>query len=183
MTPRTRWAAVGLIASAWAGLSVWLLAFGGLARLASREQIAIESFLLADHVVIHIALAFSFGLTLRRGARPLITHLAEHLHGSLTPAKERYTRGVTLAWTLYFVAMTALSIAIYVVLPFGAWVLFANVGTPLALVAMFLGEYLLRFHLHPEFERAPFRDMIRAYAHARGAAPAVSERPTAESIR
>ena len=37
------------------------------------------------------------------------------------------------------------------------WAVFANLLTPLALVAMFVGEYLLRYRLHPEFERASAR--------------------------
>jgi thiosulfate reductase cytochrome b subunit len=42
--------------------------------------------------------------------------------------------------------------------------------TPLALIAMFAGEYWLRFRLHPEFERSSPRDMIRAYRQSRQAA-------------
>jgi hypothetical protein len=37
---------------------------------------------------------------------------------------------------------------------------------------MFAGEYLLRYRLHPEFERATMRDAIRAWSqHADRAVP------------
>jgi len=36
--------------------------------------------------------------------------------------------------------------------------------TPLAIVALFIGEYLLRYRLHPEFERATLAQAVRAYA-------------------
>ena len=41
---------------------------------------------------------------------------------------------------------------------------------------MFVGEHLLRYRLHPEFERATMLDAIRAYMQAR---PAGADRTTA----
>ena len=55
--------------------------------------------------------------------------------------------------------------------PFAAWALFANLLTPLAVVLMFVGEFLLRYRLHPEFERATLADAMTAYAR-RATAPA-----------
>ena len=42
--------------------------------------------------------------------------------------------------------------------------MFANLLTPLAMVLMFVGEYLLRYRLHPEFERATLAQAMRAYS-------------------
>ena len=67
--------------------------------------------------------------------------------------------------------MAALSIGLFLLAPFDAWALFANLVTPLAMVLMFVGEYLLRYRLHPEFERATLAEAMRAYAR-RDAAPA-----------
>ena len=39
---------------------------------------------------------------------------------------------------------------------------------------MFVGEYLLRYRLHPEFERATLADTVRAYSRRRR-----GDRPTA----
>jgi len=126
--------------------------------------VAAETIYVGQHVAIHILLALVFGLTLQAGREPLVTALARRVHGSLTTAMVAYSRRVTVAWTLYFVAMAALSLVLYAAAPFAAWAAFANLVTPLAIVAMFLGEYLLRYRLHPEFERATLAQAVRAYA-------------------
>ena len=184
-TPPASWTPVALIvpmlafaaAGAWrSGRRRWsiaaLVAALALVVLAARGgAVAPERIFLAEHLTIHALLACSFGLTLRPGVRPLIARLADRLHGGLTPAKERYSRHVTLAWTIYFVAMMIVSALLFAALPFRLWALCANLGTPLALMTMFAGEYWLRFRLHPEFERSSPRDMIRAYRQLRRAAP------------
>ena len=140
-------ATAALIVQAWRG--------GGLAA---------GSIYVGQHVAIHVLLAFVFGLTLQAGREPLVSALARRVHGGLTRAMEIYSRKVTLAWTIYFAAMAALSLALYTFVPFDAWATFANLVTPLAMVLMFVGEYLLRYRLHPEFERATLGQAMRAYA-------------------
>ena len=126
--------------------------------------VAAEALYLGQHVAIHLLLAFVFGSTLAAGHEPLVSALARRVHGSLTPAMAAYSRRVTVAWTVYFVAMAVLSIVLFATAPFAAWATFANLVTPLAIVAMFGGEYLLRYRLHPEFERATITQAVRAYA-------------------
>jgi uncharacterized membrane protein len=140
-------AAAALVAQAWRG--------GGLAA---------ESIYVTEHVAIHLLLAVVFGITLQGGHESLITALARRVHGSLTPEMERYSRKVTLAWTIYFVAMAALSLALFNFAPFPTWAAFASLATPFAMLALFVGEYLLRYRLHPEFERATLAQAVRAYA-------------------
>jgi uncharacterized membrane protein len=126
---------------------------------------------LGQHAGIHLLLAASFGLTLRPGARALITLLAERVQGSLAPAEAAYTRRVTQAWVVYFLAMAAASLALFAAGDFERWALLANVLTPLFTVAMFVGEYALRYRLHPEFERVTLRMCIEAYrSHPGGGA-------------
>ncbi|MEP6877003.1 MAG: hypothetical protein ABI887_21795 [Burkholderiales bacterium] len=120
---------------------------------------------LAQHAGIHGFLAVGFGSTLRAGHTPLITTLAARVHRALTPAMVVYTRKLTLAWVLYFVAMALVSLALFAFAPFDTWALFANLLTPCAMVLMFVGEYVLRYQLHPEFERASIADAIRSYRH------------------
>ena len=117
-----------------------------------------------QHVAIHLLLALVFGVTLQAGREPLVTALARRVHGGLTSEMAAYSRKVTLAWTIYFLIMAALSLALFVALPFAAWATFANLVTPVAIVAMFVGEYLLRYRLHPDFERATLAQAVRAYA-------------------
>ena len=76
-----------------------------------------------------------------------------------------YARKVTAAWALYFVAMAVLSLMLFRYAPFEIWAVFANFATPLAMVAMFIGEHLLRYRLHPEFERATLAQAMRAYSN------------------
>jgi uncharacterized membrane protein len=119
---------------------------------------------IGQHVAIHLLLALVFGLTLQAGREPLVTALARRVHGAMTPAMAAYSRKVTVAWTGYFVAMATLSLVLYAVAPFEVWATFANLVTPFAILFMFVGEYLLRYRLHPEFERATLAQAVRAYA-------------------
>jgi uncharacterized membrane protein len=152
-----------------AGLAALILA--GLFLQAWRDGgLAPATLYLAQHVAIHAALAVLFALTLRPGQEPLVTALARRVHGGvLTPAMAAYSRKVTVAWSLYFVLMAAVSIGLFLGAPFTAWAVFANLLTPLALVLMFVGEFVLRYRLHPEFERATLADAMNAYARRRAA--------------
>ena len=118
---------------------------------------------LTQHVAIHLCLAALFGLSLRRDAQALISGVAQRVHGFLTPDMARYTRNLTWVWTVYFIAMAGGSMAIYAILRFEDWALFANWLTPFALALMFGGEHLLRYRLHPEFERVSMARAIAAY--------------------
>lgn len=151
-------ATAGLLAQAWLG--------GGLSP---------HSLYVAQHVVVHGLLAFMFGATLRAGREPLITALARRVHTRLSADMADYARKVTLAWTIYFLVMAALSLVLYATAPFALWAVFANIATPLAVAAMFVGEFVLRYRLHPEFERATLAQAISAYS--RRSAPAEAPLP------
>ena len=142
------------------------LAVVGLCTQASRGVvISPPALYLAQHVGIHAFLAVGFGSTLRAGHTPLITTLAARVHREFTPAMVVYTRKVTIAWTIYFIAMAAVSLALFAFARFEAWALFANLLTPCAVALMFGAEYTLRYRLHPEFERSSIADAIRSYLH------------------
>jgi uncharacterized membrane protein len=180
------WNVVGVLApmlaaivlGAWRGGQRWLAAGAALvvAGLCAQAWLGVavpsQALYLAQHVGIHAMLAFGFGSTLRAGHTPLITTMARRVHRNFTPAMAVYTRQCTLAWTLYFVAMAAVSVGLYAFAPFEAWALFANILTPIAVALMFGAEYLLRYRLHPEFERTTIADAIRAYMHNSAAPPA-----------
>ena len=173
------WNAVGVLTPMLAAIAVGAWrggqhAVGGLAALAIIGLCAQALFgvkvpppllYLAQHAGIHLFLAFVFGITLRAGHTPLITTLARRVHRNFTPDMVAYTHKCTIAWVVYFVGMAAVSVTLYAFAPFDTWALFANLLTPVTLVAMFVGEYLLRYWLHPEFERATFADAIRSYMH------------------
>lgn len=117
-----------------------------------------------QHAGIHAALAVAFALSLRAGSLPLITRVALRVHGGqMPPAKHVYTRHVTVAWTVYFASMVIASLALYAWAPWSWWSLFANLLTPLSLVLAIVGEWRLRYWLHPEFERVPIATALRAF--------------------
>ncbi len=116
-----------------------------------------------QHAAIHAALGLSFAITLRGGATPLITLMAERIHDVFTPAMRAYTRWLTGVWVAYFVGMVVLSLALYVLAPWPWWSFFCNVLTPLAATSLFVGEYLVRYRRHPEFERASLAQALKAY--------------------
>lgn len=140
-----------------------VLAVLATAVLLNGSRLPVPWLYLAQHAGIHLGLAWWFGRTLRAGREPFITQLARRLHDPMQPTMVAYTRHVTLAWTIYFVSIAGTSFALFGFAPLAAWSLFANVLTPVSLVAMFIVEYLLRYRLHPEFERVAFLDAVRAY--------------------
>ena len=137
------------------GLWAYVAAHEGLHR--------VEHLYVLQHAGIHFALGFVFASTLRRGATPLISTFALRVHRTITPELLRYTRQVTWAWSLYFAAMVALSLALFVAAPWWWWSVFANLLTPMAAIGLFVGEYLLRYRLHPEFERITLAQALQAY--------------------
>jgi uncharacterized membrane protein len=147
-----QWALVAGVGAACAVLA-GVVARGGV------EQI--NRLYVLQHAGIHLALGLSFALSLR-GELSLIGRIAQRVH-ALSPPMVAYTRGVTLAWVAYFFGMTVLSLWTYAAAAWETWSLLSNVGTPLAMAVLFVGEYLLRYRLHPEFERVTLMDAVRAY--------------------
>ncbi len=109
-------------------------------------------------------LAFVFGRTLRSGSTPLVSRFAHIAHGSISARVARYTRGVTWAWTLFFTAMALSSLILFVAAPLASWALFANLWSPLLVLALFVAEYLVRLRALPAHERTGPIEAVRAYA-------------------
>ena len=147
-------------------LAAIALAIGLTMLCLSGPRLDMQRLYVLQHTAVHAALALGFGCTLRAGSTPLITRLAASVHTDFTPAMRAYTRGLTAAWAIYFVAMIAISLLVYALLPWSAWALFCNVLTPLAAVLFFVGEHLQRYRRHPEFERASVSAALRAYRAA-----------------
>ena len=145
-------------------LACMVAASGLWAYVSAHESLhRIEHLYVLQHVGIHLALGFLVGATLRPGATPLVSAFALRVHRVITPELMRYTRRVTWAWSLYFAAMVALSLVLFAAAPWWWWSAFANLLTPVAAVTLFVGEYLLRYRLHPEFERITLARALQAY--------------------
>lgn len=127
-----------------------------------------------QHVGTNVMLAAVFGTTLAPGRQALCTRLAETVHGSLAPEVVCYTRQLTLAWVVFFLAMSLISTVLFFFAGIEAWSVFANfISFPLILL-MFAVEYWVRLRKLPNLEKHSIMDGIRAFwkksAAAQGAA-------------
>lgn len=162
---------LALAAAARSARRAWLLPLWALVALAlwlARTSLAshFEWGLYLEHVSFNLAMALLFGRTLAAGRVPLCTQFASMMHaGALSPAVARYTRQITLAWTLFFVAIAGVSTLMFAIAPIVAWSTFANyLALPLVAV-MFVAEHACRRFALPGEPRAGMLDAIRAYRH------------------
>lgn len=149
---------------AWASLApalAGLLVLAAIARWARPEDM--DRLYLLQHVGLHLGLALAFMPRGQAPRRSLIERLARSLHRHFPPEMSAYAHRVSAAWSGYFVLMAGVSLLLYATRPWAEWTVFANLLTPLAHGAFFVGEHLLRYTLHPEFERVTLADAMRAW--------------------
>lgn len=159
--------AAGIAKGSRLALASALLAMALLAALLYTGTTGMNGLYVLQHASVHVLLGWGFAVTLRPGATPLITMLAERIHREFTPAMRAYTRSLTRVWVLYFVAMIGISLALYLFAPWPWWSFFGSVLTPLAAALFFAVEHVLRYWRHPEFERVSLVQVARAWRAAR----------------
>jgi uncharacterized membrane protein len=161
---RTPWPRIGVALAS-------LLAGAVLLESWSRIEQSFPLMFMLQESGVYLILAVGFGRSLLSGQTPLCTRWATLVHGPLCELAERYTRSVTLAWTVFFVAISLTSVLLYAFAPLRIWSIFSNFLTlPLAAL-MFAIEYELRRHRLPWMQRASLADTARAYfATTRGRA-------------
>ena len=117
-----------------------------------------------EHVGALLALAVLFGRSLSGSGEALITSMARTIYGGpLSERKQRYTRQVTVAWTVFFVVNAIVSTALFGLVPVRIWSLHAHLLMGPLVVLMFLLEYLVRLRMLPPQERPNLADVVRAY--------------------
>ena len=121
---------------------------------------------LLQHAGMQALLGLVFGRTLCAGQLPLVSRFAAIVHGPLSPALVRYTRQVTWGWTLYFSAMTGVSVLLFWLAPVATWSVFANLLNLPLLLLMFTAEYVARLSLLAPSDRVGPLEAIRAYRQA-----------------
>lgn len=157
----------GWLRRQWALLAACVALVAWLAWLVWRGGVAdINRMYVLQHGGIHLALAWTFAITLKPGSTPLITSLAERLHRHFSAEMRAYTRWLTAVWVWYFVGMVVVSGLVYALAPWPWWSLFCNVLTPIFALALFVGEHVLRYVRHPDFERVSLRAAFGAYRDA-----------------
>ena len=127
-----------------------------------------------EHAGSNLLLAFVFGRTLAPGREALVTTFARILHTHLPVEVERYTRKVTLAWTILFAALATASAVLYLGGYLEAWSMLVNFVSAALIGTMFVVEYLVRLRALPDWERVGLMGGVRAFSRhfaARGHAP------------
>jgi uncharacterized membrane protein len=138
---------VGALVAAWPWLS---------------HRVALLFFL--EHAGVYLLLALFFGRTLVGSAESLVTQMARRVHGGvLSPRQAVYSHQVTVAWTVFFLAMVVTSTLLFVLAPRSVWSSFANLlGGPL-IALMFVGEFCCRRWLLRGEDSSKMTDAIRAW--------------------
>ena len=155
---RRRWDVLALIGACLLGLA-WVFSHGSVGGLGDINRLYV-----LQHAVINLVLGAMFAATLLPGRVPLITAVALRVHGSgMQAAKYPYTRRVTLAWALYFFGLVAVSLPLYAFFDWAVWSVFSNLVNPMLAAALMIGEWRLRYWLHPEFERVSIGAAVRAF--------------------
>ncbi len=118
---------------------------------------------LLEDTAIYGLLGLSFGRSLLPGQVAFCTRLADRLHGPLSPPELTYTRRVTAAWTFFFVAISATSIALYAWTPLRLWSIYTNFCVLPLVGGMFLAENLVRRLVLPRHRRPGLMATVRVY--------------------
>ena len=118
-----------------------------------------------QHAGAMTLLGLTFGSTLGNShAAALCSRIASFIiPESLDADYLYYTWKVTLAWTIYFAISAVFSGLLFFFAPIEAWSVFANLLTPILLVIMFVGEYLIRLRVLPDSPRLSVTAAIQAY--------------------
>ena len=137
--------------------------------------------LYAPPVVISFGMAWTFGQTLKAGEVPLIERIVRLMHAEneqIDAGIPQYARRLTFLWTLLFVTLGLLNLALAlfatpngvllwlgieppVTVPRHLWSLFANLLNYVILAAFFIIEYIYRRYRFPQQPYANMLDFIR----------------------
>jgi uncharacterized membrane protein len=130
-----------------------------------------------QHAGTYAMLAAVFGVTLGRSRQALCTRFAEVVHGSLSPEEVRYSRQVTLAWTLLLLSISLVSSGLFFLSGIEVWSVFANfISLPLILL-MFAVEFAVRRRKLPHQKQHSIMDGVRAYWKTPAVRPGVPSDP------
>ena len=127
---------------------------------------------------LNIAFGVFFGATLRPGREPRIATFARLERGeALPPELARYTRRLTWIWTIFLFASAAIGVVLAVVAPIGVWSAFVNVGSYVAIAALFVGEYVYRRIRYRQYRHGSLLALIRIVVRDRRAFTTGNPRP------
>ncbi|HEY0666088.1 MAG TPA: hypothetical protein VGD24_08485 [Gallionella sp.] len=108
------------------------------------------------HMAGNLFMMWLFARTLGGEREPLITTIARKVHGTLKPEIERYTRTVTIAWTLFFAMQVAASLILFTFAPLEIWSTYVNLLNVPLIILMFIIEYIYRVLRYREHKSSIF---------------------------
>lgn len=153
---RSRRRGAALAALGLAAIGLWL-GWGALERHFS-------SVFFVEHAGANLVLAIVFGRTLTGDRESLCTLFARLVHGDLPPEVIKYSRQVTLAWTIFFAMLFVASCVLFLGGFVAAWSILANIASPILVGLMFVLEYAIRHRVLPQWERVGILGGIRAFS-------------------
>ena len=157
---------------AWVGLYLLLMVLGVVNLLTDTHYA-----LYFPPVIINLALAAIFGVTLRRGATPLVEQMMRFEYDGKPPPVplQAYGRYLTWIWAGYFLGVVLVSLLLAYAAPLEIWSLFTNILNYLFAVTLLFGQYLYRFLRYREHGVFMPWDTLRCMAKfpwpGRGAQP------------
>lgn len=155
------------VAGRWGLLAAGVLMAVGLAGLAAllpHREVDLSFLYVLQHVGTNLALCWVFGHTLAAGREPLVTRFARIMRrGDMPPEVLSFTRGVTLAWTLFFVGIALVSAVLYAAVSVEAWSVFSNLINSPLIGLMFVVEYALRRHKLRHIRHTSILDSMQAF--------------------
>lgn len=117
-----------------------------------------------QHLAAHLALGTLFGRSLLGPGEALATRMARLIYnGEISARKVRYTRQVTIFWTLFFFGNALLSTWLFLLTPPAIWSVHANLMTWPLVGLMFAAEHLWRKQVLPPEERPSLAAIIGAF--------------------
>ncbi len=143
-----------------------LIALGSIAwRYGDRLAAHADAVLYLENLAFLTMLAGLFAATLRDGQEPLVTGLARRARdGDMPPRVVRYTRAVTLGWSLFFVAAALSSCALFFTQSRAVWSSFVNLALGPLVVVAFVAEYGIRLRVLRGLEHGTLMTGVMAYA-------------------
>ena len=141
----------------WIGLTIIGLSLAVLLASTPNEF----ALLYLPPVVLNMFLLILFGRTLLAGETALISRFAMLQYGELSPAMIRYTRNVTIVWSLFFFVMILETILLTIFASLETWSLYTNFYNYLFMSALFVIEYKVRVIRFKDLPHTGFVDFIR----------------------
>jgi len=105
-------------------------------------------------LVINAFLFVFFIRTLLPGHTPLISSISKVMHDKSLPELDRYTRKLTLVWSLFFAVMFLESLLLAIFAPLEVWSLFTNILNYIFVLLLVVGEYIFRLYYLPDIKHS-----------------------------